>query len=289
MAEVKKKIVAAPTTTDAPVKKDVGGVGAFALPTMKSSPMTAMENYSWLVYGAKKIGKTTLLSMFDETYFLMTEPGTKALSVYGGDYIHSSWTTIVAAIKALRVDKKFKHVCVDSADLMFAMCQSAMCAKLGISHPSEEEWGKGWGAVRDEFTKYVQLLLASGKGVTFISHSTEREIKRRDGGKYDRIQPTLSGQARDVIEAFVDIWAYYDYEGDNRVLTIKGDENTLAGHRLQENFRWKGVEVEKIIMSPTPQAGYQNLIDCFNNKYNPEGTHISSTAPSPLAIVKKKV
>ena len=46
-----------------------------------NSPPEELRAFSMLIYGSKKIGKTTLASRFPNPYFLALEPGTKALRV----------------------------------------------------------------------------------------------------------------------------------------------------------------------------------------------------------------
>lgn len=284
---VVKRIVSAPSGKGTPPAAATPVTTALKLPTAPSAPSTQLGDYSILLFGDKKIGKTTLASMFPNALFLMTEPGARSLAVYQ-IAIHD-WTQIRDAVKLLRTDKQFQTVVLDTVDLAFKMAESYACSKLGISHPSEEDWGRGWSAVRDEFTKQMQLLLNLGKGVILISHATEREIKTRSGVKYDRIQPTMSNQARDIVEGLVDIWAYYTYVGDQRVLQIRGDEHITAGHRLQNNFQYKGKEVREISMGSTAQEAYTNLTACFNNRYVPVKVQEPEPEPTPIKKVVKRI
>jgi hypothetical protein len=240
-----------------------------------------------LFFGDKKIGKTSLAAQFPDALFLMTEPGARALPVYQISIL--DWRMFRDTLKLLRTSEgqRFKTIVVDTVDLLFKMAETFACQKLGIAHPSEEDWGRGWSAVRDEFTAQMQVLLNIGKGVILISHATEREIKTRSGTKYDRIQPTMSNQARDIVEGMVDIWAYYTYEGTQRVLQIRGDEHIMAGNRLQENFRYNGKEVREIHMGASAEEAYRNLVACFNNKYKPVPITAEEDAPAP--VIKKIV
>jgi len=247
-----------------------------------------LGDYSFLVFGDKKVGKTSLAAQFPDALFLMTEPGARALPVYQIAIL--DWRMFRDTLKLLRTPegKRFQTIVVDTVDLLFKMAETYACQKLGIAHPSEEDWGRGWSAVRDEFTAQMQVLLNIGKGVILISHATEREIKTRSGTKYDRIQPTMSNQARDIVEGMVDIWAYYTYEGTQRVLQIRGDEHIMAGNRLQENFRYNGKEVREIHMGSSAQEAYRNLVACFANKYKPIViSPEEETTPAP--VIKKVV
>ena len=280
MAVVKRALPSAPVAKKAE-KAVAASVPAFVLPTERSVPSSEMGEYSILLFGDKKIGKTSLAAQFPDALLLMTEPGAKALSVYQSNIL--TWAQLKQAAAALVKDTRFHTVVVDTVDLAFKMCERAVCQRLGIDHPSDEDWGKGWSAVRDEFTAWAQQLANTGKGGIFISHAVEREIKRREGGKYDRFQPTMGGQARDVIEGMVDMWMYYTYNDKQRVLTIRGDEHVMAGHRMQHNFQWEGEEVRQIRMDPTPEQGYRNLVAAFNNQYDPATQRIVTSTPSKKA------
>ena len=48
----------------------------------KSKPKPNIEDYSLLLYGRPKVGKTSFAAEFDSPIFLMCEPGGKALSIY---------------------------------------------------------------------------------------------------------------------------------------------------------------------------------------------------------------
>ncbi|HOK47887.1 MAG TPA: AAA family ATPase, partial [Bryobacteraceae bacterium] len=66
-----------------------------ALPTKKTPPRANLGDYSILIYGPTKIGKTTLASQFPEALFLATEPGLNALEAY--QIPITSWDGLLAA------------------------------------------------------------------------------------------------------------------------------------------------------------------------------------------------
>jgi hypothetical protein len=87
-----------------------------------------------------------------------------------------------------------------------------------------------------EFLEQIHKLEQSGRGVCFTSHAREETIKTRSGDKYTRIFPSMSRQARTVIEAIVDFFFYAEYVKDGegnpiRILVCHGDETVWAGAR----------------------------------------------------------
>lgn len=283
MAVVKRKM---PTG----MKKKKGGrveasVTDLALPTARSVPSTKLGDYTTLLFGEKKIGKTDLTAQFPKTFHLMTEPGGKAQQIYQRPV--DKWSHFQGYVKLLEKDRTFDTVSVDTADILYGHCMDYVMQREGMDHPSEGAYGKGWAAVRKEFLHWVLRLMNTRKGVIFVSHAVEKEIKMRGGGTYDRIQPSLAGQARDVLEGIVDLWFYYGYDGDRRVLTIQGNDHIGAGHRLKNNFKFAdGRPVVEIDMGASAEEGYRNLVNAFNNKYVGPRT---TTSESKGMVVKKKL
>jgi hypothetical protein len=284
MAVVKRKMPEGDTKKKRVGRSD-GPSLEVTLPTQRSVPSGKLEDYTILLFGEKKIGKTDLTAQFPNAVHLMTEPGGKAQAIYQREV--RNWREFIAYVKLLRKDTRFANVVVDTADILYGYAFDHEMNRLGVDHPSDEAYGKGWKAIRDEFEKWVMALIHTGKGVIFVSHATEREIKMRDGAKYDRITPTMSGQARDVLEGVVDLWFYYGYDGHRRVLTIQGSDHIGAGHRLKKNFLSPtGKPLAEIDMGENAEESYANLIAAFKNTYVP-----STPAPeeSEGKVVKKKL
>jgi hypothetical protein len=255
----------------------------FELPTNKSVPKTEIGDFIVLLFGEKKIGKTMLSAQFPNAFHMMFEPGGKALEIYQSEF--TDWATFKRAVTKLRSDKRFDTVVIDTIDLAFKSAEKYACDKLAIDDPADEEWGKGWRAIRKEFERQIHRLVSAGKGVIFISHAMEREIKTRRGSSSHRVVSTMPRQAAEIVEGLVDIWACFTYNGDKRTLIIGGDEDVSAGHRLDDRFKWRGEEVRKIPMGSSAEEGYRNFVDAFNNKFNPNAGEPKS---SPKKTLKRK-
>ena len=210
------------------------------LPTKKKVPELDMGRYTWLLYGREKIGKTTLLSQWDDMLILPTEPGTKGLSIYEVPIL--KWEDMLAVVKDLEKEKeKFATVGIDTVTAAYTMALDYTCQRLGIPYPGEssggrEDFGKSWNQVKVEFTGVIKRIVNTGRGIVFTAHAQEIDIKHRSGAKYSRIIPSMPGQARKVIEALVDIAMYAEYFRDKngqvvRALVCHGDELVWAGHR----------------------------------------------------------
>jgi hypothetical protein len=277
-----------------PVKKRKSGKGkkkkgasrfakpAVSFPGEKSEPLTNLLDYSILIYGKKKIGKTSLAARFPDCIFLMTEPGGKALRIYQvdisdkvddrGKIASYGWQKFVAYVDLLEKDsqgeQKFKTVVIDIVDKLYPMCMDYVCNRRGCNHPSEaNDYGDTWKAVREEFAKQMDRLLSLGKGVVFLSHSKEQQVSTYSEREFSQVVTTMPNRAEDYLTGIVDVWIFYGYEGEDRVMYIAGNDYISAGCRLEENFLTPdGDPIAEIPAGNSAQEAYENLLDAFNNE-----------------------
>ena len=245
---------------------------AFTLPQKKSEPKESIGDYTMLIFGEKKIGKTTLCSKFPDALFLMTEPGGEGLSIFQMKIDH--WRKFVKAVDLLEKDKKYKTVIVDTVDNLYELCFDYMCKeKLLIEHPQDEnDFGRSWKVIKKEFTDQLSRLMFLNKGFIALSHAQERETTTLSGDKFDRLIPTMGRAANEYLTGVIDIWAYYGYEDRKRFLVIEGDDYIGAGHRLEGRFLTPEKEkVVRIPMGKNSEESYNNFIKAFNNKQTTTG------------------
>ena len=236
------------------------------LPTELSVPSEILWDYSILIYGLKKIGKTSMWSHAENAFYFMCEPGGSALKLFQRR-MHN-WAEFKAYVEAF-LASDFDLGIVDTVDRAYAMCLKAVCERLCIDHPgSQDDYGKSWNAVNTEFADVMDSLLHSGKGCVFISHSKVMEIKPKGGGaKYDKIMPTMPGAASAYMDAVVDIWVHYDYDGEDRELRILGDSEVSAGHRLENHFNYTdGSRVRVIDMGNSSKESFNAFNAAFQNE-----------------------
>lgn len=212
------------------------------LPKDKTKAVLKPNLTTMVLYGPPKIGKSTIANSFPKALFVATEEGLKFMDAYKMGA--KTWEEVLEIQKLLlKPGHDFKTVVFDTADMLFTLCTDFVCKKLGIDHPSDEDWGKGWAALRDNFQKLVTpLAVPDSKGDTrfgliFLSHSRDVEVKGRVT-KTKRIVSTLTGTARRVLIPMVDVIGYCGFANDDkgeptkeRIVTFTPTEQVEAGDR----------------------------------------------------------
>ena len=227
------------------------------IPKNKTKIEKRIGAFSWLIYGQPKIGKSTFCSQFDRALFIATEAGHKNLEVYKipeDKGALGSWQEFKNAVKSIKTAVKndkfnFDTIVIDTVDNLVDLCQDHVCKEMGIKHPEEAGYGKGWSNVRKEFEIGINNLLGLGIGLILISHSKDIEVETR----YQTITKTtmtVSGKIGDFIAGAVDIIGYIGFdeeEQSKRTVTFRGHEALLAGDRTNmlpevTDFNYKNIK-----------------------------------------------
>lgn len=249
------------------------------IPDKPTLPGESFEELILFVYGPPKIGKSSFAAQAN-TLFLATEQGLKSLRRY--EVQIDSWIKFKRACKEIHQTKPdFKVICIDTVDNLWKFCIDYVCNKKGMEHPSDQDYGKGWDFVKDEFRRVVVKLSMEGYGLWFISHAKEESIQTRHR-KLTKIQPTIPGSARSVILPMADIIAYLGVReiekggeiSERRVAYFSPTETTEAGDKT-------GKLPARIRMGNSPQEFYQKFMSYFKpTGGKTDGKRRSNRAPT---------
>lgn len=228
-----------------------------------------LTGYITYVYGAPKVGKTTLAKDM-KALILACEDGTRAMS---GAYaqIMKSWSDIRAIARMLkdpRMKEKYKAIALDTVDVAGSLCEKYVCNQLEIATLGEGGWTKnGWATFKKEFEEVFRNITLEGYAVLFISHDKEKTIKRQDGTEYTKIVPTVSESINNIVKNMSDIIAYgYQEAGtENRYMVLRSDGSVEAGTRFP-------------YMESRIEFGYQPLVDALNRAIDEEEKHNGAAA-----------
>lgn len=240
----------------------------YALPTVFSEPSSNIWDYTFLIFGPPKIGKTSLFSTLKTAAYLMFEEGGKALSIRKKQV--TSWEAVEGYLRsAQKADpKKFGPLILDTAEGLYGIAWDHFLAKLEIEHPSDLDYGKGWDAVGSPFRRVLKKYVSLRDiGTVLISHAKRGDRKLASGDVVEDIHPNLSGRPLEEVAGMVDVIGYYHFRRGSRVLQIRGDDEVMAGCRLEENFLYDdGSPIKYIPMGESKQEAYGNFLAAFNNE-----------------------
>lgn len=269
--------------------------GDYSLPSDPTKPSEDLIDYSFLIYGRKKIGKTSLVSRFPEAIFFMFEPGTKAQRVYklpknGGCF--TDWKDVRGYIKSLQKGKhEFSTACFDPGNKAYDLCLKHVCAREGISHPGKmKDYGASWKAVSSEFED-IHLQIANAEmAFVVIAHEKLEEYAGDDRRTYVRTVPKFSGATEDFYEGIIDNIFYYHYVGTERFLQIRGTESIVAGTRCEEHFMTTdGRPIYKIPMGKSADEAWDNLQIAWSNEQERSHGPDEEEKKGGLSVKKKKL
>lgn len=276
MAVVKKvnKYKASKKTVNSENVSSRKGRRSISLATTKFKPSQTLWHYPFMLYGEKKIGKTTLLSMFPNAYAFMFEPN-DSYELYKNDIL--SWPDFADLVpQFLDGEHKFESCWIDNGRNCYDMALNLVCKENGISHPSEvKDFGQTWAKIYNEFSTPIRQLMQSKYGFAVTCHETEKEIETRSGRTFLQMVPDLTSSATRLFCGEIYNIFYYHFEGSKRFLQIQGDDYIMAGHRMKGHFLTpKGERIYRIPMGDSEEEAFENLIRAFDNKqdktYQPE-------------------
>jgi hypothetical protein len=250
--------------------KPVDTTAGLSLPETPSIPSDSIGDYSWLIYGAKKIGKTSLAAQFPDALFFMFEPGAKALSV-----LQVECKTWEHALKYLDLLEKspaplrYKTLVIDTGFEAYQKCFDYICKENNIEYPREDNFGKDWKKISNEFRAFHTRVFALGIGLVVLCHEKLKESMTRTGNKFDMVVPNLSNAADDLYRSAIDNVAWYHYRNRERFLLVKGSDYAMAGVAADVDNRFvtkTGEQVHAIPMGSTAKEAFRNVVAAWNNR-----------------------
>lgn len=279
---------------------------SLSLPEVAQEPSHNMADYGFLFLGERGVGKTTLASMFPNTFHLMFEPGGKSLRIRSRPVL--TWEEALRYRDMVIAKPGYcDNVVIDTCYMSYERVFEYKLKEFGISDPKDEGWGNGWKLIEKEFRDWYYSFLNNGIGVICIAHTEEKEIKQKvkqPNGKYayevvgTKLRTEVGAQASRLFKAIIDVEGYYyqDFErSGQRFLRIKESDWVVAKNRIDGHFLFKNGEVmEEIPMGNSKEQAYANLCKAFNNQFTKEEVPqaqkpiLSTPARTGNTVLKRK-
>lgn len=271
MAVVKRQAAPAPIkrveVAVAP-RKSAADITAFALPTEASAPKTTFADLTWLIYGEKGIGKTSVAARYPAALLVPFEPGTKFLTIARLPVV-TRWEEFLHVLKQLSGGgHKYRTAVIDPGNKAYEVCLEYVCRREGVTHPSDrKDFGKTWGLVAKEFQSAHAMLSAADVSMVILAHAKTIELETFSGQVFSRIVPVMSGSTEEYYAGIVDMIGYYHYHERKRYLQIRGDDFVMAKCRPEQHFLTvHGEPVVRIPMGGSSAEAFTNIMAAFECK-----------------------
>lgn len=251
-----------------------------ALPTKPNEPPKNYWEYSWCIFGEKGIGKTELMSeLFPGSVHYMLEPWRQHLKIIqipkaidpktGLPEPALTWNRYRQYNNLIIDSGKYKAVIHDTLDRLYAMAADKYCHDKGIKHISDlNDYGRSYDLVDRMLEAEILNLRNSGIVSHYTSHAVLKETSTKTGRQFETITLTAGKRAYGIVAAMADFVVYLGYHGQQRSVTVRGDDFmacscggkdvflTKDGHQIHEFYAGRSAkETAEII-----EEGFKNKL-----------------------------
>lgn len=185
------------------------------MPIVTRQPNLKLEEKTFIIYGRRKFGKSSIASQFPGVRFLATERGLDHLEVPtwedgNGNYVITRWDVLVEATKELVADKDTRIIAIDIADNIYHMVAENIKETHGNAEALNADklgYGVGYELLSSKIRKYIKALAAQKIGLIFISHERVEEENN-----VKRTLPSMDARLYNIVASEVDVILYGDFE-----------------------------------------------------------------------------
>jgi len=241
------------------------------LPTKKTKPITEFSEYSILIWGGVKIGKSTFCSHAPNALFIPTEPGLKCLDVYNAATAMydkkciTTWDEFLEICKEIIEGKHdFKTIIIDTIEGLYDICEESVCKKYKVETSNDGilGYGKGMAIILNEFRRILTKLANLPYGLIMTSHAFDKDIDDKNG-KYTKTVPTIPDAKKNspyrFIMGFVDMILYCSQEKAK----IDGELKTVRVIKTKPSLSYDAGDRTGKLPGKLP-LDFEKFIKCFD-------------------------
>lgn len=181
-----------------------------------------------LLYGAPKVGKTTMLSKLDDCLVIDTEQGGNMLDGYFETV--DSKDELLQFYASAAEGHEYKYFALDTIDKIVNWIERDVCREFDIESINDLPFGKGFGLVRERVMNNIKKLRSLCDHLIIIGHrKTASPIDNSTAIEPESLD--LSGKLKNMVMAQADAIGYMFREEDNLMVSFQAGKALEAGSR----------------------------------------------------------
>ena len=181
-----------------------------------------------LLYGAPKVGKTTMLSKLDDCLVIDTEQGGNMLDGYFETV--DSKDELLQFYASAAEGHEYKYFALDTIDKLVSWIERDVCREFDIESINDLPFGKGFGLVRERVMNNIKKLRSLCDHLIIIGHrKTASPIDNSTAIEPESLD--LSGKLKNMVMAQADAIGYMFREEDNLMVSFQAGKALEAGSR----------------------------------------------------------
>ena len=206
---------------------------------------------SLLLYGAPKVGKTSILSKLNDCLIIDTEQG--ANMVEGYIETINNREELIKLLEEAQKGHEYKYVALDTVDRIADWAEKAVCEAESVSNIADLAFGKGFGMVREKVLNTIAALKNIFPHVIIIGHRKWAKSVVESKAMVEPESLNLTGKLKNMLMADCDAigYVYRNVDNDKLMVSFKANEALEAGSRSphlsgkEMEFKWNLIYKEK--------------------------------------------
>ena len=189
---------------------------------VKPTQIQPKKTSAILIYGQPGIGKTTLALSSKNPILLDFDGGVSrvnALHRCDTDQLENGWSDVVADLQAIK--GQYSTLVIDNLEKAIEMIEANIKQSGAKLRKDGSLTMQGYGQRKMMFKQFKASVATLGMNLVIVAHQIE-ETNEDTGAK--TIRPALGKSLGDTVLGEMDVIAYMSQIGNDRVLTLGGDD-----------------------------------------------------------------
>ena len=201
-----------------------------------------------LIYGAPKVGKSTMLSQLDDCLIIDTERGANMLEGYI-ESVNTRDELINLLMELKDSDVKYKYIALDTIDKIAEWAEQRVCEEENVRALADLAFGKGYGLMREKVSKTIEAFLGITEHLIIVGHRKPAYAVTDGNPIVIPESLDMTGKLKNIIMSRCDAIGYVFREEGLKV-SFQANEAIEAGSRCEHlkgkiiDFSWNHIYKE---------------------------------------------